>query len=331
MTSAIATQDRTSPYGTVGVKLAGVTDAAEALALGGLDFTVTKEQLQSVVNVPVTMDENGVTGGLTYLPFADKFATVRNNSDGTRANLGVVGNTYQPIQNAWTTDLLQNLVDSSDGVFKAVGSTHGGSKTFVQMSMPEGVTIGGRDGIDVGIVIFNSHDGSSSCVGIPTATRIFCMNQFPALKKTETKFSIQHTAGSIARWNIEEIRRAVKLTFAYAREIEEIGNMLIEREMSVAEFGAFVDKISPVVMHEVKAGRQETHASALRRLQLKDIFTGAENLDNVRGTQWAALQAVIEYEDWFRPAGKGQSHESRVVAHLGDNFKLKAQSLLLAR
>lgn len=322
----IMDHDRRNPYGVTGTKLADVTSAEQALELGGLNWTVTKEQLQSVVRTPVEITEDGVTGGLTTLPFDDKFATVRNNPDGTKANLGVVGNSYTPIQNAWTAELLQNVVDSSDGVFKAVGATHNGAKTFVQLSLPEGVTIGGRDGMDVGIVIFNSHDGSSTCTGIPTATRIFCTNQFPALRRTETKFSIAHTAGSIARWNIEEIRRSISLTFAYAREIEKIGNVLVAQPMDSAEFGKFVDEISPAVID--KRTKLERPSSALRRLQLKDIFNGSENLVNVRNTEWAALQTVIEWEDWFRPTTKGHTHESRQVDHAGDRFKHKALALL---
>jgi len=328
-TAPIMDHDRRNPYGVTGTKLADVTDATEALRLGGLDWTVTKEQLQSVVRTPVEITEDGVTGGLVTMPFEDKFATVRNNPDGTRANLGVVGNQYVPIQNAWTAELLQTVADSTAGRFQAVGATHNGAKTFVQMSLPEGVTIGGRDGIDVGIVIFNSHDSSTQCVGIPTATRIFCTNQFPSLKKTESKFSIRHTSGSIARWDVEEIRRSISLTFAYAKEIETIGNHLVAQPMSRDEFAKFVDELLPATID--KRTNQERPASAARRLQLKTIFNGSENLENVRNTEWAALQAVIELEDWFKAPSKGQTHESRMVDHLGDPFKLKALSLLAHR
>jgi len=330
MTTSIAApimdHDRRNPYGVTGTKLANVSSAEEALRLGGLDWTVTKEALQSVVRTPVEITEDGVTGGLVTLPFEDKFATVRNNPDGTKANLGVVGNTYHPIQNAWTAELLQTVADTTDGVFKAVGATHNGARTFVQMGLPEGVTIGGRDGVDVGIVIFNSHDGSGQCTGIPTATRIFCTNQFPSLKKTETKFAIRHSAGSIARWDVEQIRRAIGLTFTYAREIEAIGNYLVEQPMNAAEFTAFMDKLLPASITK-KTGK-ERPTSIANRLQLKSIFTGAENLENVRGTQWAALQAVIEWEDWYHLPVKGHTHESRVVDHAGDPFKHKALALL---
>lgn len=332
-TAPIMDHDRGNPYGVTGTKMAGVTSAAEALERGGLNWAVTKEALQSVVRTPVEITEDGVTGGLVTLPFTDKFATVRTNPDGTRQNLGVVGNSYIPIQNDWTASLLQTVADSSDGVFQAVGATHNGAKTFVQMGMPEGVTIGGRDALDLGIVIFNSHDGSTTCMGVPTATRIYCTNQFPSLRKTETKFSIQHTAGSIARWSIEEIRRAIKLTFAYAKEIEAIGNELVERPMTDAEFVRFMDKLLPASIAKAtdKAPAHERPASVENRRQLKTIFTGSENLANVRGTQWAALQAAIEFEDWFRKPTKGQTHESRQVAHLGDGFKHKALALLTAK
>src|SRR4029077_159536 len=189
----IMDHDRRNPYGVTGTKLANTTDAAEALRLGGLDWNVTLAPVQSTV-----MDDTGVT----TVDFPDKQATIRHNADGTKAPLGIVGNTYHPIQNAWTVDLLQQLADSSNAPFTAVGATHNGNRTFVQMLMPQGVLIGGLDALDLSLTVFNSHDGSTKLVGVPTLTRIFCTNQFPSLRRSETQFSIRHTEGASRRWNL---------------------------------------------------------------------------------------------------------------------------------
>lgn len=314
----IMDHQRNNPYGVTGTAMAGTTDAAEALRLTGLDFRVTKEPIQSNVLTP---------DGVDNIPFDDKFATVRHNTDGTRANLGVVGKQYFPIQQDFLAQLLQNIVDSSDGVFQAGGATHRGARTFMQMGMPNDILIGGRDAIKMSLAIFNSHDGTGVCLGVPTAERFFCTNQFAAAKRTITKFSIRHTANSVAAWDIAEIRRALTLTFAYGKELEEIGNVLVQRPMDSIEFGAFVDRYSPVVKHAKTDKELET--SALRRATLRQIFTGAENLSAVRNTQWAALQTVMEYEDWFKPVTKGTTHEGRIVARSGDDAKLRAQALLL--
>jgi phage/plasmid-like protein (TIGR03299 family) len=315
----ILDHDRHNPYGITGTSFAGTTNAAEALRAGGLDFTVTKEPIATTVLTP---------DGVTTLPFTDKFATVRHNADGTLGNLGVVGSQYFPIQNAFLASLLQTVADTSNGMFLAAGATHRGARTFVQMGLPEGVMIGGRDGIDLGIVIFNSHDGSGQATGVPTASRIGCTNQFPALRASLTKFTIRHTANGVESWNVEEIRRALTLTFGYARELVVVGTRLLAHPMDAAEFGAFVDDISPVVIHKVT--KKELDSSALRRATLKQIFTGAENLTDVRNTRWAAWQTVIEYEDWFRPPVKGSTHEARIVARSTDAIKTRARDLLLA-
>lgn len=326
--------DRHDPYGICGVKLAGVTSAAEALRLGQLDWQVELHPLQAVVETApeVRITPDGVTtieGGTQTLNLRRKRAVVRRYSDGRVDSLdAVVGERFHVIQNDQVLDLIQGLVDSSEAVWGAVGATHGGARTFAQLLFPQEILIGGRDAVDLSLVVRNFHDGTGSLFGVPTARRLFCTNQFPALAHSAIKFSIRHTA-SAQGYKLDELRAAIGLTFKAGNELQELGDALIQAPITPKEFLDFVQVIYPTVVG--KDGK-ETDASYQRREAVKSTYFTEDDQANILGTRWGALQAVIAHEDWGRPVGRNALHsrEARIIDRASDAIKQRATALLLA-
>ena len=107
---------------------------------------------------------------MTTLEVPDQFATVRTNPVTGRPDvLGVVGRGYTPIQNEEHAALLDALVDESGAHFETAGSLRGGRQVFLTMKLPTTMQIGGVDPVDLYLIAFNSHDGTSAlpAAGVP--------------------------------------------------------------------------------------------------------------------------------------------------------------------
>lgn len=326
--------DRKDPYQATGVTLAGVTDAQEALKLGQLDWQVELHPLQTVVETApeVRLTPSGVTtieGRTSTLNLRRKRAVVRRYNDGRVDSLdAVVGERFHVIQNDQVLSLVQGLVDSSEATWGAVGATHGGARTFAQLLFPGGIEIGGRDAVDLSLVVRNFHDGSGSLFGVPTARRLFCTNQFPALSASAIKFSIRHTV-SARDYKLADLRAAIGMTFKAGAELQELGDKLISAPITRKEFLDFVDVIYPVARDKNEV---ETDHSKDRRGTVARIYFDEPDQENIAGTRWGALQAVIAYEDWGRPISRNAVHsrEARIIDRASDRIKTQATELLLA-
>ena len=115
----------------LGTVLDGAFTAEQAMELGRLGgWNVRKS--------PLFVAETGQ-------PAEGAYATIRDNpfEVGQVDVLGIVGETYRPVQNEEMTDILNILVDESGAVFDTAGSLRGGTQTFVTMKLPGHMLIGG--------------------------------------------------------------------------------------------------------------------------------------------------------------------------------------------
>lgn len=276
----------------LGTVLPAEFDAAAAMShakLGG--WKVRKEPLRTA---PIISTE-----GVTTLEVPDQFATVRTNPVTGRPDvLGVVGRGYTPIQNEEHADLLDTLVDESGAHFETAGSLRGGRQVFITMKMPSTMLIGGVDPVDLYLVALNSHDGTSAFRLLVSPVRVVCANtQAAAISRARSSFSIRHTSG--ARGNIEQARQALGLTFAYAEAFQAEADALIAQSCTDTEFAAIVAQLWPI---DVKSERSKS-IGANRSHALNGLWRQSATNDGIRGTRWAAYQAITEYTDHFSPVG----------------------------
>jgi phage/plasmid-like protein (TIGR03299 family) len=307
---------RRNPYAAVGTAIPeGVTDAVEALKLGGLDFTVHLD--------PMTTTHLGETG-VTTLDVPRKFAVnAVENSNGAVRVLDVVGNVYYPRQNLDTAVALQHIVDSMDGKFIAAGHTNNGAKTFVQMELPDNATrIGGIDNVAYSLVALNSHDGHGKFKIVTTATRIACMNQLPGIRKAEHVVGFSHTKGSGEQVDMVALRKALNLAVKDIEGFTTLGNELISRPMTVAEFDLFAKQVIPAKRDE--KGELVKYVITARET-LGDLFRHSDTMGDLGLTQWRAYNAVTEFDQWV----KGRANAERTVSGRADNFARNALALLV--
>lgn len=292
----VAVSDRSLAWTVAGTNLSeNLTDspmtASEALDLSGLTgWNVRHVPLSTGLGDHATaMDDLGVT-----MP---NHRAVLATIDGKPQPLGVVGNRHHLIQNEETADLLDTIVDEGGAHFVAAGSLDNCRRTFVVMKMPKDILIGGEDASDLYFGCTNSHDGTGSLVAWTTAMRLACTNMLnSSMKGAQSKWTLRHT--SSIRGKVEDARRSLNLTFAWADDFQTKANRMLDTEMTNAMFERMIDRLAPPSDSD-KAGwvaRAEDKRSALRHL-----FREAETNAFGRGTRWAAYNAFTEYADWYMP------------------------------
>lgn len=318
--TAAALFARTDPWHRLGTTVAGEAFTAQnAMALGHLGGW-------NVRKVPLTATEL-CEDGVTTLDVPGAFATVRTNPfTGTTDPLGVVGTGYHPLQNEEHAEFLNHLADASGAIFDTAGSLRGGRQVFVTMRLPQHLTIGGTDRVDLNIAALNSHDGTSAFRLLVTPVRVVCANtQHAALRDHVSSWAIRHTRN--AKHAVQAARDTLGLTVAYVEAFEAEAEQLINTTVTDAQFFALIGSLfgSP----DPDAPARTLNAARRREASLSHLWHDAATQSGIAGTAWAAYQSVVEYVDHYAPVrDKSNAAHARAVRLLttDEPARLKAQA-----
>lgn len=284
-----ATTTRENAWETLGNPTTG-SSAEQVLRETGLaGWNVRKTKLTTKV-------------GAQSLEVPGKFAVVRDipqassTGDGSKdlTVLGVVGNHYHPVQNEELAGFMDTLVDEAGAHYDAAGSLAGGKRVFVSMKLPDGIQVGGIDPVDLYLTAFNSNDGQSSFSFVITPVRTWCANmQAVATKEALGSFKVRHTPGG-ATAKVQEARLALSMTFKYQEEFQHEAEALIAQSYTDQQFSRLTASLFPTPEGATDRRRENV---AVHRTALSQLFRESDTAENIRGTRWAAFQAVTEYTD----------------------------------
>lgn len=286
-------------------------------------------------------------------PVEDKYAVVRSSD---HRLLGVVGEDYTCFQNHEAFAFGDALVDSSDAKWHTAGVLKRGSVVWMLMKLADDILIGGMEDerVEQYILISTSHDGSLALSCTVTDVRVVCQNTLTAaLAGTQRRFKVYHTKNMDG--NIIAARKTLELTFAYGARLKEVSEELLDTKMSDSEFNDWMDKILPMPKPELVAMTDESGAvltdadggviltekpskGATQRDNIRTdvsrLYHQADNLENVRGTRYAAWQALVEYSDHHAQRRKGRKNDMNENRFLnivdGSKLTQKGFDLLIA-
>jgi phage/plasmid-like protein (TIGR03299 family) len=320
---AMFTSGRKPSFTTLGTETKTARTAEEALKEAQLDWQVFKSENPVQTIVPGAYMSGDKEQAIT---FKDKFMTYRFNPITSKPEaLGVVGSRYTPVQNLEAFSLLNNIADDSGAVFDSAGSLDGGKKVFMTMKLPEGIQVGGVDKVDMYLLAWNAHDGSSSFSIHVTPIRLWCQNQIRMIMRTaESSYTLRHTPK--VNGKVIAAREALGLTFKYVEEFERSAELLLGQKYSDKEFYRLVETLIPIDEENERARNVAEEA----RQNLVGLWK-APTQENILNTKWAAYNAVAEYADWTKPV-RGTNVDSaravKTITGLADRFKNKALTLL---
>ena len=319
-TSAFFTA-REAAWHKLGTVTEGALTAQDALKTAYLDWEVLKSENPVTAVVPA---HNGKD--METIKFEDKFMTYRYHPKTNKADaLGVVGNRYTPVQNAEAFSLLNYIADESGAVFETAGSIANGRKVFMTMKMPNQMLIGGIDAVDMYLMAWNTHDGTSSFNLLTTPVRVVCQNTLSmAIKSAKSSFALRHTTN--VQGKVQEAREALQLAWAYTDAFAIEAEVLLAQKLTTNDFAKIVETLIPI---DDTVDRKRTLAEEARGSLM--TLWNAPTQQNVAGTKWAAWNAIVEYADWAKPV-RGDNQDvkraERIVTGAGDAFKNKALELI---
>ena len=291
--------------------------AKEAIELANLGFNVEKRKI--LYDVP-DMD-------IPYKEIKGHYATVRTDNNDY---LGIVRSRYEIVQNADAFSFFDSIVDEGEAIYQTAGVLGKGERIFLLAKLPEDFHIGG-EAIERYILLYNSHDGSSSVVAGLTPIRVVCNNTLQAaLRSISNKVSITHVSG--VKNKLQEAALVMGIASKYTESVQDIFNKMTDVKMSE---GQYIDYFMDVFKPEIVTAENTTKEASTR---LKNIVFSTmdfatthptQTTPEATGTLWGAYNAVSGYYNYVRDF---KSREDKFKSqYFGDGEKKMLKSFKLAQ
>lgn len=303
------------PWHKLGTALVKPATAAEAIRAAQLDWTVIKAPLQCELEHRL-------------LPVPNRFAVVRSDlpDDAPRPILGIVGNQYTPLQNRDAFSWFDEIVGEGAAIYHTAGALGDGERVWILAKLPGEIRVVGDDVADKFLLLSNSHDGSASVQVKFTPIRVVCQNTLTMALRSGPTVRIAHTRDLKQRM----ISARMKLGI-----IQKQFGRLEAGFRRMAKVQVTGDRLTKYLELVLPAPADEENTRAIRRVALArqksaELFeTGRGNtLPQVRGSLWAAYNAVTEFVDYYQPGGGGERRLDSVW--FGDGYLTKARAYRVA-
>jgi len=287
----------------------------EAIVAAGLDWSADK--------TPLFYEESSDSpwGSPSTKKIDTHVAMIR--SDNKRC-LGIVGDGYTPLQNKDSFALMDSLVKDGEMKYHTAGSLREGKQVWLLGQIGSFDVVPG-DRVDKFMMLSNSHDGSSALRMFFTNVRVVCANTAAlALDGARGKgMTLRHTKNLTNR--VEQAQKALALAVKHHEKMEEFMRHLADTNMTASKMDEFINSLIPLP----EEGKSMTRAEN-QQGQLLELFERGRGQDipGVRGTAWAAFNAVTEYTNYERSTRGGQSNRFE-SALFGSGAKMVDQAVKL--
>lgn len=277
----------------------------EMLRIGGLDYEVTKELVYAA-------------GQDTPIP--NVRATVRSDD---KKVLGIVSPAYHVISTRETVEVAKSITGDEEANFETMGVLHGGKKIFILMKLNKELYVAG-EAINPFFLIENSYDGKQSLRATATPIRVVCQNTLNmAMSGSKRIVSLRHSANYEQR--LTEAQKTLGLVKLYYQTFEEQATALVNKLFSRAMFDDLTHSLIPDAAPE--ASRTVKENVDKQRDTLVQCYN-ADDLNNVRGTAWAAYNAVADFSDhWQTVRGEGRVKAERQFEKALHDTDMKDEAL----
>lgn len=274
------------PWHGLGTKLEHVATAAEAIAAARLDWGVSKEPLYLKDGREVPKS----------------FATVREDN---KAILGVVGDVYRPLQNKEAFSFFDAVVGSKEAIYHTAGALGDGSRVWILAKLPGHVRVVGDDVTEKFVLLTNTHDGTSAVQVMFTPIRVVCQNTLNVgMAQGTRKQKLRHTAALGLK--VLDVQEGLGIVNQRFQAFEEAAQALTKVQLDGQGWRAFCRSVGIIPADEQK--KMSRRAQNIIDEVTRFFEYGKGNtLPGVKGTAWAAFNAVTEYVDHARTTRGGQS------------------------
>lgn len=293
-----------TPWHGLGKRVVEAPSVEEAIKQAGLDWRVLERPIYLGPDAPadnatpsdaVTLDKAWYENPAQRegLQITSHKALLRA-TDG--ALLGVVGNRYQPLQNSEAFNFFNPFVEQGLVDLETAGSLRDGKRIWIlaRIKGDSDISIVGDDVVRKFILLSNSHDGTLAVrVGF-TPVRVVCANTLAIAHHDGESSLIRLRHSRSLLQNLDALRDTINLANQSFEATAEQYRALAQRQINAADLHKYV-KI--VLGHEKTEDKDLSTRAENQIAEVVSLFESGRgnNLPGVRGTVWAAYNAVTEY------------------------------------
>lgn len=221
--------------------------------------------------------------------------------------LGVVGNNYKILQNTEAFGFFQPFLDAKEASLETAGSLCNGRKIWVlaKINRPDSVIVPKADDrVSKYILLSNSHDGTLAIRVGYSPVRVVCMNTLKAAisNRNSSLIRIKHVGNVVETLN--EVRDIMNLADQTFEATAEKYRILASKEINHKDLEKYVKIVFATPKQEEDAiltGEDLTSGVRVMNRVVNLFERGRGNdLPGVKGTYWAAYNAISEYLQYER-------------------------------
>lgn len=300
------------PWHRLGTRLDEPATAREAITAAGLDYMAELRSIQTCDGIPI----------------ATRKAVVRSDSLDV---LGVVGNSYVPVQNHQAFGFLDAVVADGELRYQTAGALGKGERVWMLAKLPDDIRVKNSDDItERYLLLSNSHDGTSSLRVHFTPIRVVCANTLAIAARNGRGqgVSIIHKGDLTAK--VQQAQDILGLAKRFYDDVDE----QIDRFARHYPSGRQLDEYFRMVYPDSPDG-ESSRTKNVRQEMLRLFEQGiGHDMPEIRHTTWTALNAVTEYVDHYRST-RGKTLMDRASNRLesawfGSGARLKERAWELA-
>lgn len=297
------------PWHGLGKAVPQRADAATMLKAAGLDWQVEKRPLKGA-----RLDAKGK-------PI--KYELVRKARAGFEEQdvaLGLVSPKYEPLQNEDAFRFFNPIVGQNAAIFETAGALGDGERVWVLAKLPGQIRVIGDDIVNKYLLLSNSHNGRGSITIKFTPIRVVCQNTLIlALEETGKAVKVRHTGN--VQWRMAKVPELLGIFQSVFESAEQSFKSLVKTKVDSKQLHAYFDAVFP----RTDKQRKMNHTPQAWERVAALFEEGDPGLANIRGTLWAAYNAVTRYEDYREAKEAGPDRRlARTWFGTGADLKLRA-------
>ena len=309
------------PWHGLGTQVPKGVAATEMIRAAGLDWTVQLRQARGASRI----NRKGEFSRYEVVRMP------RKDTKDSEVLLGVVSRRYKPLQNAEAFNFFDAIVSDKKAYFETAGALGDGERIWVMARMPESMEIVRGDDCFRYLLLSNTHSGEGSVIVKFTCVRVVCQNTLMlAMKDGQKAYHVRHSKQM--QFKLDELAEFLAITQEIFSEAEKSFRNLAAVEMIKDRLDEYFEAVLPRSEAQQKSGERPRKWAVIQK-----IFESQPDLQlsGVRGTLWAAYNAITRFEDYKCPLQEEQPDQRLERTWFGGSAetKLKAldQALALAK
>lgn len=278
---------RVKPWHNLGTVVSEAPDSKTALRLAGLDWKVEQKDVYT---------EEGF-----YIP-----GYKLNYRSSDFQQLGIVTDRYKVVQNQEAFQFTDGLL--GEGVtYETAGALQNGRRTWILAKLPEKYIIAG-DEILPYLLVFNSHDGTSSIKVCMTPVRVCCSNTLNlALRTARRTWQTKHTEKIMDR--MDDARDTLFFARTYMTQLGKSIDDLNKVKLTDKKAMEYMQEFFPVT--EDMSEKQKKNNLRLLN-DLKQRYFDAPDLQGVGRNGYRFVNAVSDFATHAEPIRRTKNYRENL-------------------